>query len=121
MDDCTADELRDALTPILSLMSKSEKSQARLQPGTWQHVMLGDNLRALRVASSLMDPQSGGGSEFSAEDLRDVLKALASMIDRVENTQTKFSVGTSQHTLQRNRLVALRIAEAVVTAELDTR
>lgn len=120
MDDYTEDELREARAPILSLMSKSEKALARLQPGTWQHVMLGDNLKALRVASALMDSE-GSESDSSANDLRDALQALASMIDRVENTRTQFSPGTSQHTLQRNRLAALRVAEALVKAELDRR
>jgi hypothetical protein len=42
------------------------------------------------------------------------------MISRTEQAQAKFSPGTSQHTLQRNRLRALRTAEGLIKAELAT-
>src|SRR5919205_504880 len=54
----TPDELQDALRPITSLISKSEKAQQRLAPGTWQHTMLQDNLKALHLASALMNKAS---------------------------------------------------------------
>jgi hypothetical protein len=49
----TADELQEALRPIASLISKSEKAQQKVPPGTWQHRMLEDNLKALRHAAIL--------------------------------------------------------------------
>ena len=45
--------------------------------------------------------------------------ALAAMIARTAKSQAKFPPGTSQHTLQRNRLKALRIAEAALQAARD--
>jgi hypothetical protein len=119
VDEYTADELREALRPIASLISKSEKAQQKLAPGTWQHTMLRDNLRALYIASALMN-EADDTHVATREELREALDALASMISRTECTQTKFSPGTSQHTLQRNRLNALRIAEALTRAELDS-
>jgi hypothetical protein len=41
------------------------------------------------------------------------------MISKTERAQTKFSPGTSQRTLQSNRLKALRVAEALIKLELD--
>lgn len=52
-------------------------------------------------------------------DMHEILRVLASMIGKSETAQAKFPPGTSQHTLQRNRLKALRIAEALIEAELD--
>lgn len=40
------------------------------------------------------------------------LKVVTSLIQRCENAQLKFNLGTSQHTLLRNRLNALYIAKA---------
>jgi hypothetical protein len=40
------------------------------------------------------------------------------MIERVANTEAKFASGTSQHSLQRNRLKALRIARSAVMTKL---
>ena len=118
-NDYTTDELQEALRPIASLISKSEKAQQKLVPGTWQHTMLRDNLKALHIASTLMNKYTDHKDNFIRDDLQEALRVLASMIIRTEKAQAKFSLGTSQHTLQRNRLKALRIAEALIKVELD--
>lgn len=114
MDDYNPDEVREAAGPIASLLAKSEKARQKLAAGTWQHTMLGDNIRALRVASSLIGASPDAANEVSREDLEEALRALASMIERVEGTKATFEPGSSQHSLQRNRLQALRIASAAV-------
>lgn len=50
----TSDDLKKALAPIASLIHKSEKAQQKVAPGTWQHTMLEENLRALRRALPLL-------------------------------------------------------------------
>lgn len=63
--DCyTEEELKNALAPIASLMSKSEKAQAKLAQGTWQHTMLNHNLKALHMALPLLTKAL---SEINAE------------------------------------------------------
>lgn len=121
VDDYTSDDLQEALRPIASLISKSENAQQKLAPGSWQHTMLQDNLTALHIASVLMNRQADDTDSFTRDDMQQALPALVSMIGRTEKAQAKFLPGTSQHTLQRNRLKALRIAEAMITAELDKR
>jgi len=116
VDDYTSDDLQEALRPIASLISKSEKAQQKLAPGSWQHTMLQGNLTALHIALALMNRAA---DEFTPDQLQNARRAFASMIGKTEKAQAKFSPGTSQHTLQRNRLKALRIAVAVITAELD--
>lgn len=119
MDNYTTDELQAALRPIASLISKSEKAQQKLVPGTWQHTVLRDNLKALHTASALMNKETNQRSNFTSDDLQEALRAFASMISKTEKAQAKFTPGTSQHTLQRNRLKALRIAEALIRVELN--
>lgn len=119
MDNYTTDELQEALRPIVSLISKSEKAQQKLAPGTWQHTMLRDNLKALHIASALMNKKTDDTNRFTRDDLHEALRALASMISKTDDVQVKFAPGTSQHTLQRNRLKALRLAEALIKAELN--
>jgi hypothetical protein len=113
----TTDELREALRPITSLISKSEKAQQKLAPGTWQHTMLRDNLKALHIASALMKKENDNTASFTRDDLQEALRAFASMISKTDKTQAKFTPGTSQHTLQANRLKALQIAETLIKAE----
>ena len=50
----TQEELKKALAPIASLISKSEKALTKLAHGTWQHTMLSDYLKALNIASQLL-------------------------------------------------------------------
>jgi hypothetical protein len=119
MDKSTTDELQEALRPIASLISKSEKAQQKLASGTWQHTMLRDNLKALHIASALINKQTDDTDRVTRDDLQEALRAFASMISKTEKAQAKFSPGTSQHTLQRNRLQALRIAEERIKVELD--
>ena len=119
VDNYTTKELQEALRPIVSLISKSEKAQQKLASGTWQHTMLRDNLKALHIASALMNKETGDTDSVTRDDLQEALRAFASMISKTEKAQAKFSQGTSQHTLQRNRLKALRIAEERIKVESE--
>jgi hypothetical protein len=121
MADFTPDDPRRAEAPIRSLISKSEKAQEKLAPGSWQHTMLRDNVQALRLASVLLGLDAGDVEAFTLPELQQALDAIASMIGRTENVQTKFAPGTSQATLQLNRLAALRVAEAAVSEALEER
>jgi hypothetical protein len=48
-------DFEKARAPLASLISKSEKSRQKLAPGTWQYAMLNDNLKALDLASQLLN------------------------------------------------------------------
>lgn len=119
MDDYTTEEIREALRPIASMISKSEKAQQKLAPGTWQHTRLRDNLKALYIASTLMNRETDDTHNFTRGDIEESLRALASMISITGKAQAKFSPGTSQYTLLHNRLNALHIAEALLKVALD--
>ena len=120
IDNFTKEDLQEALRPIASLISKSEKAQQKLASGTWQHSMLRDNLKALHVAYALMNQEADVTNSFTRDDLQETLRVFTSMISKTEKSQVKFSPGTSQHTLARNRLKALRIASAFITRSLKS-
>lgn len=48
------EDLKKAVAPIESLISKSEKARTKLAPGSWQYTMLSENLQALSVVSPLL-------------------------------------------------------------------
>jgi hypothetical protein len=120
MDEFSPEEVREALEPLASLISKSEKASRKLAPETWQYSMLQDNVKALRLASALIV----GGIQSEAPPTRDDLDqtrgAIESMIAKTEGAQSKFSAGTSQHTLLLNRLKALRVAAVFVRSAMET-
>ncbi len=113
----TEAELKAALVPIASLISKSEKAQGKMAVGTWQHTMLQDNLSALRYASALMS-RTALEDLFSKDQQQQVLRTLTSIIKKVEKAHAKCTLGTSQDTLLKNRLRALRVGESLITLEL---
>lgn len=114
MKQYSKEDLARARRPIESLIGKSEKARQKLTPGTWQHTMLTDNLKALHMAAALLDRERTDTTRFSPEEAESSLRALASMVARTEAAQPKFAPGTAQHTLLENRLFALQVAEDLI-------
>ena len=105
------------LPPIVSLISKSSKARTRLKPGTWQHEMLGKNLRALHIAEALISGDSSG-DEWSREELQFALAELVAIRIKSVTAQARFPVGTSQYSLLKSRIAALQAAEQqIIQAE----
>ena len=115
----TSEKRQDALRPIASLISKSEKALQKLTPGTWQHTRIRDNLQALNLASVLIHQKGDSACVYTKADLQAALEACNAMRKKTENAQAGFSPGTSQHTLLQNRSQALSIAETLLQRELE--
>ena len=107
----------DALRVIESLIVKSAKAQRRLAPETWQHAMLARNLRALHVATTLITGDVA--QTVTHADLCDALKELASLTRKAEKARAKFARGTSQCTLQQNRISAFSLAAQFIRLRLE--
>ncbi|HEY1074957.1 MAG TPA: hypothetical protein VGE59_04705 [Patescibacteria group bacterium] len=54
MNHFTKEELEEALRAIASTISKCEKVQPKLKPGTSQHTLLIRRIKALTIASALI-------------------------------------------------------------------
>ncbi len=119
MNAPTAEERQEARRPLASLLSKSEKARQKLAAGTWQHTRLGETVDALRIALALVDDAPSRTESLPRADLEEARRALASVAARAGTAQ--FAPGTSQHTLQQNRLRALRVADALVSVALSGR
>lgn len=51
---------------------------------------------------------------YSEEELSNALKVVISSINNCEKMQPKFAIGTSQHSLLKNRIKALYIAKGLI-------
>lgn len=111
-------EAEEILRPLSSLLSKSAKAQQKLAAGTWQHAMLQKNVQALRTATALMNTCAGARPAVTRTELTEALPALTAMIGKTEKALASFAPGTAQHTLQRNRLRALRRARVRIKAAM---
>lgn len=58
--------------------------------------------------------------KYIVEELKEALQIVSSAISRCEKAQPKFAVGTSQHTLLKNRIKALYISKSLITDESIT-
>ncbi len=121
MQALTAGEMQAVLKPIESLLHKSEKAMEKLAEGTWQHAMLRDNVRALRLSRTLLTGGAGAAEALDRAALTHAQGALFDMLRRSEQAQQKFAEGTAQFTLQRNRIHALRVAEGLVAEALEAK
>lgn len=102
-----------ARAPLASLLGKSEKALGKLAAGTWQHARLRDQVEALALVLALLDDGKDSGSIDPAR-LAKAAETFAAMIERTAGVRTKFAAGTSQRTLQENRLRALQVGEALL-------
>jgi hypothetical protein len=59
MSNYTKEELEEALRAIGSTLSKCEKVLPKLKEGTSQHTLLIRRIRALRIASALIERELG--------------------------------------------------------------
>ena len=58
--------------------------------------------------------------KFSKEELREALQIVTSAISRCEKAQPKFAEGSSPHSLLKNRIKALAIAQSLITEKSVT-
>ena len=56
--------------------------------------------------------------QYTNEELTEALRAVNSIINKCEKAQLKFSEGTSQHTLLKNRIKAMYISKSLMEEEL---
>ncbi|MDR0381691.1 MAG: hypothetical protein LBH86_06855 [Oscillospiraceae bacterium] len=115
MAEFTTGELSEARRALLSLRNKNEKAAGKLKEGSWQSRMTTAVVKSADAALWLIDGNDGASME--KDSLREAHTALTDALRRAEAVVGKFAVGTSQHTLQKNRIAALKIALALIEEE----
>lgn len=58
-------------------------------------------------------------NEPTKNELVEALRAINSLLGKCEKVQVKFLPGTSQHTLLKNRINALRISSLLITKAIE--
>lgn len=108
-------ELAEAHRAISSLRNKADKSSFRLKEGSWQRSLMDSYVKAAGIALKLLDDD--GVVLFEREELNEAHESLADALLRAEQAIGRFPAGSSQHTLQRNRITALKIALRLIEKE----
>ena len=115
MENFTSEELHEAYCAISSLRNKSEKASGKLKEGSWQKKQMDSYVKASDAALQLIDGDTAMTFEFEA--LNEANKFLEDALRRAEEVIGKFVTGSSQHTLQKNRIAALKIALRLIEKE----
>ena len=58
-------------------------------------------------------------NDLSEEQLKEALRAITSLLNKCEKAQLRFVPGTSQHTLLKNRINALRLSSELITKAIE--
>ncbi|HOG52441.1 MAG TPA: hypothetical protein PLT03_01060 [Bacillota bacterium] len=104
-------ELASEQRAISSFRGKAEKSSYKLKEGSWQRNLMDSYVKAADVALKLIDDDE---ASFGQEELITAHKSLADALLRAERAIGRFPAGSSQHTLQRNRIDALKAAMKLI-------
>jgi hypothetical protein len=113
MNEFTPEQLSEAHRALLSLRNKNEKASGKLKEGSWQSRLTAGVVKASDVALGLIDKNDD--TSIDKDSLDESHTALTDALRR--GCIGKFAVGTSQHTLQKNRIAALKIALALIEKE----
>ncbi|MCL2588062.1 MAG: hypothetical protein FWD84_01495 [Oscillospiraceae bacterium] len=57
-------------------------------------------------------------NRFTPQEIEHAERAIASLLHKCERAEEKLTAGTSQHTLMKNRIAALRIALTLIREQL---
>lgn len=121
MENFTKKDMEESLCVIASMISRSEKAQAKFAEGTSQHTLQKNRIKSLHIASSLIKKELGknDAAEFTKNDLKEALKPIDSLISKSEKAQAKLTKGGWQYTMLGNNLKALCIALPLITKILE--
>lgn len=119
----TKETLSEALVTMNSMIRKSEKARENFAVGTSHHTLQMNRIKALQIASALIDKELSGSRStpsYTKDDIQKALNPISSLISKSEKAQTKLEKGTWQHSMLENNLDALYIAFGLVAIRIKT-
>lgn len=114
----TQQERDAAIKTVSSLIPRCERMMPKFAPGTSQHTLLRDRIRALQIAGELL---SGGTADRSEEALAAALEPLASIARKCEKARSKHQPGSGQYARYGGMIHAMGASRSVIENELHRR
>lgn len=110
---------QDALAVVDSSIRRCQQVQPKFAPGSSQHSLLRNRLRALSAAKALLLGETPEG--YTEADLKAALPPLASIRRKCSKAQEKHPPGSPFFTRFERTIRAMEVAEALVKEELERR
>ncbi|MEL7570159.1 MAG: hypothetical protein AAGU14_06310 [Eubacteriaceae bacterium] len=118
MSKYTKEEIGDALITVSSVISRCEKAQSKLAPGTPAHTLLKNRIKALIISKSLINNEHITDI-YNNEELVKALKPICSIINKCEKARIKFEEGSSDYLRFENLIKAMDISKSLIEDEIS--
>lgn len=120
MSKYTKDELAKALKVVSSAIGRCEKMRPKFAEGTSQHTLLKNRIKALNISKALITGENTI-ERYTADELKEALPPVSSIIEKCEKAQQKYAVGTSHHTRFKSMIDAMYISKSLIEDEIRKR
>ncbi len=109
----------EALRQVESVIRRCGKIQPKFEPGTAQHTLLQNRVRAMQIAQSLL--AEGHADAWTDAELLAALEPVASVIRKCEKARSKYEPGASHYTRFDGILQAMELVQEKIGGELQKR
>ena len=112
-------EREEALRFVTSVIERCRRMQPRFAPGTAQHTLLKNRIRAMEIARSLLE--SGHAEGWPEAELAAAREPIASIIRKCGKARSKYGPGTAQYRRFDRIVRAMELSAALLQGELENR
>lgn len=103
---------------LASIIGSCEKAKEKFKPGSSQHTLLQNRLKALYISKVLAE---GNTYDYSVSDLKEALLPVSSIINKCEKAIQKHEPDSAYYKRSMNIINAMCDAKRMITEEIDKR
>jgi len=121
MTDYNSNSLELARKAIEDMLDRSVKAQAKFRPGTSQHSLQVNRIKALSISLALLSTETAKTihTRYSSQELVFAIAPLTSLIHKSEKAQTNLKPNTWQYSMLSSNLKALYLALDALNGVID--
>ena len=113
---CTEEERSAAWTCVAATIENCQTMQSKFQPGTSQHTLLVNRIRALTVAKNLLEDAS---ISCPKEDLNQALVPICSIIHKSKKAVTHGKEGSASNQRLNRIIYAMELSRKLIERKLQ--
>ena len=106
---------------IEDMLDRSVKAQAKFRPGTSQHSLQVNRIKALNISLALLSTETAKTihTRYSSQELDAAIAPLKSLIHKSEKARTHLQPDSWQHTMLTSNLKGLNLALEILSDVID--
>lgn len=112
--------IAQALAFVQTSIAKCEKIHPKFAPGTSQHTLLTNRIKALKIAQSLLTGD-GSAAAYTPCELAAALPPIRSIRSKTANARRKHEPGSAWYARLTPGVEAMDVCEALIAEEINRR